>query len=117
MFAEVSKAKALLKVGGNASIATKAEQVLDHAKSLEKENEQLKEKIVALECAALVSSAHEVKGVKVIATKIDNYSAKELRVAVDDLKVRLPSSIIVLGSVTEDNKVNLIVAVSKDLTA
>ena len=49
MFAEVSKAKALLKVGGNASIATKAEQVLDHAKSLEKENEQLKEKIVALE--------------------------------------------------------------------
>lgn len=117
MFAEVSKAKALLKVGGNASIATKAEQVLDHAKSLEKENEQLKEKIVALECATLVSSAHEVKGVKVIATKIDNYSAKELRVAVDDLKVRLPSSIIVLGSVTEDNKVNLIVAVSKDLTA
>lgn len=117
MFAEVSKAKALLKVGGSASIATKAEQVLDHAKSLEKENEQLKEKIVALECAALVSIAHEVKGVKVIATKIDNYSAKELRVAVDDLKVRLPSSIIVLGSVTEDNKVNLIVAVSKDLTA
>ena len=117
MFAEVSKAKALLKVGGNASIATKAEQVLEHSKSLEKENEQLKEKIVALECAALVSSAHEVNGVKVIATKIDNYSAKELRVAVDDLKVRLPSSIIVLGSVTEDNKVNLIVAVSKDLTA
>ena len=117
MFAEVSKAKALLKVGGNASIATKAEQVLDHSKSLEKENEQLKEKIVALECAALVSSAHEVEGVKVIATKIDNYSAKELRVAVDDLKVRLPSSIIVLGSVTEDNKVNLIAAVSKDLTA
>lgn len=117
MFAEVSKAKALLKVGGNASIATKAEQVLDHSKSLEKENEQLKEKIVALECAALVSSAHEVKCVKVIATKIDNYSAKELRVAVDDLKVRLPSSIIVLGSVTEDNKVNLIAAVSKDLTA
>ena len=117
MFAEVSKAKALLKVGGNASIATKAEQVLEHSKSLEKENEQLKEKIVALECAALVSSAHEVKSVKVIATKIDNYSAKELRVAVDDLKVRLPSSIIVLGSVTEDNKVNLIVAVSKDLTA
>lgn len=117
LFAEVSKAKALLKVGGNTSIATKAEQVLDHSKSLEKENEQLKEKIVALECAALVSSAHEVNGVKVIATKIDNYSAKELRVAVDDLKVRLPSSIIVLGSVTEDNKVNLIAAVSKDLTA
>lgn len=117
LYAEVSKTKSLLKVGGNSSIASKSEQVLDHAKSLEKENELLKEKIVALECAALVSSAHEVKGVKVISTKIDNYSAKELRVAVDDLKVRLPSSIIVLGSVTEDNKVNLIAAVSKDLTA
>lgn len=49
LYAEVAKAKALLKVGGSASIATKTEQVIDHAKSLEKENEQLKEKIVALE--------------------------------------------------------------------
>ena len=117
LYNEVGQAKALLKVGGNATLATKAEAVLDHAKSLEKENEQLKEKIVALESAALVAKAHEVKGVTVVSSKIANYDAKALRVAVDNLKCRFESSVIVLGSVSEDNKVSLIAAVSKDLVS
>ena len=117
LYNEVGQAKALLKVGGNATLATKAEAVLDHAKSLEKENEQLKEKIVALESAALVAKAHEVKGVTVVSAKIANYDAKALRVAVDNLKCRFESSVIVLGSVSEDNKVSLIAAVSKDLVS
>ena len=117
LYNEVGQAKALLKVGGNATLATKAEAVLDHAKSLEKENEQLKETIVALESAALVAKAHEVKGVTVVSAKIANYDAKALRVAVDNLKCRFESSVIVLGSVSEDNKVSLIAAVSKDLVS
>ena len=117
LYNEVGQAKALLKVGGNATLATKAEAVLDHAKSLEKENEQLKEKIVALESAALVAKAHEVKGVTVVSPKIAKYDARALRVAVDNLKCRFESSVIVLGSVSEDNKVSLIAAVSKDLVS
>ena len=117
VFSEVADAKSLMKVGGNATIASKAEAMLDHAKSLEKENEALKEKIVALECAALTSKAVDVKGVPVIAQKIENYGSKELRVAVDNLKSRMPSVVVVLGSATEDGKVNLIAAVSKDLVA
>ena len=117
VFAEVGAARALLKVGGSSNIADKAEQVLDHAKSLEKENELLKEKIVALESASLVEKAHDVNGVPVICSKIENYGAKELRVAIDNLKCRLQSYIIVLGSVAEDDKVSLIAAVSKDLVS
>lgn len=115
MFAQVSEAKSLMKVAGNSTIAAKAEQMINHAKSLEKENEQLKEKIVALESASLVSKSIDVKGIPVIVAKIENYGAKELRVAVDNLKARVPTCVVVLGSVTEDNKVNLIAAVSKDL--
>ena len=117
VFAEVGAARALLKVGGNSNIADKAEQMLEHAKSLEKENELLKEKIVALESASLVEKAHDVNGVPVICSKIENYGAKELRVAIDNLKCRLQSYIIVLGSVAEDDKVSLIAAVSKDLVS
>ena len=115
MFAQVSEAKSLMKVAGNSTIAAKAEQMISHAKNLEKENEQLKEKIVALESAQLVSKAIDVNGIPVIAAKIENYGAKELRVAVDNLKARVPTCVVVLGSVTDDNKVNLIAAVSKDL--
>jgi alanyl-tRNA synthetase len=115
VFAEVGAARSLLKVGGSSNIADKAEQMLEHAKSLEKENEILKEKIVALESASLVEKARDVKGVPVICSKIDNYGAKELRVAIDNLKCRMQTYIIVLGSVSEDGKVSLIAAVSKDL--
>ena len=114
LYSEVGEAKNLLKVGANGSFAQKVAAALDNVKALEKDNEALKEKIVALETASLVSQAHEIKGVKVINAKIDNYDAKALRVAVDNLKVRIPSAIIVLGSVT-DGKVTLIASVSKDL--
>ena len=114
LYSEVGEAKNLLKVGANGSFAQKVAAALDNVKALERDNEALKEKIVALESASLVSQAHEIKGVKVINAKIDNYDAKALRVAVDNLKVRIPSAIIVLGSVT-DGKVTLIASVSKDL--
>ncbi|MGN1281064.1 MAG: alanine--tRNA ligase [Succinivibrio sp.] len=115
VFNDLNRTRALLKAGSASSISSKTEQILEHAKDLEKQNEALKEKIVSLECAALVSQAQDVNGVKLVACKIDGYGAKELRVAVDDLKVRLQSCVVVLGSVTEDNKVNLIAAVTKDL--
>ncbi|NLK84534.1 MAG: alanine--tRNA ligase [Aeromonadales bacterium] len=116
LYEDVSQTKALLKAGATTTILSKVTQALDHAKALEKENESLKEKIIALESASLVSLAHEVNGVKVVATKLENYDAKALRVAIDNLKVRLPSSIIVLGSAI-DGKVTLIASVSKDLIA
>lgn len=114
LYADVSETKGLLKVGQNNSLTQKVNQILEHSKSLEKDNAALKDKIVALESAALVAHAHEVKGVQVISAKIENYDAKALRVAIDTLKVKLPSSIIVLGSAVE-GKVTLIASVSKDL--
>lgn len=115
LYDDVAKSKALFKLGNNASVSEKVSAVLEHTKALEKENESLKEKIVALECASLINQAHDVKGVTVISAKIDNYTAKELRVAIDNIKSRMSSYVAVLGTASE-GRVSLIAAVSKDLT-
>ena len=115
LYDDVAKSKALFKLGNNASVSEKVSAVLEHTKALEKENESLKEKIVALESASLINQAHDVKGVTVISAKIDNYTAKELRVAIDNIKSRMSSYVAVLGSASE-GRVSLIAAVSKDLT-
>ena len=56
------------------------------------------------------------KGVQVVATAIDGADAQSLREAVDSLKGRLGSAVIVLGTVTEEGKVSLVAGVTPDLT-
>ena len=58
----------------------------------------------------------EVKGVKVLATRADNLERAQLRVLIDNLRNKLGSGVVVLGSVS-DGKVALIVGVTKDLTS
>ena len=70
--------------------------------------------------ASSVSSAtenvREVKGVKVLATRADNLERTQLRTLVDNLRNKLGSGVVVMGSVS-DGKVALIVGVTKDLTS
>ncbi len=61
-------------------------------------------------------NVREVKGVKVLATRADNLDRAQLRVLIDNLRNKLGSGVVVLGSVS-DGKVALIVGVTKDLTA
>ncbi len=61
-------------------------------------------------------NVREVKGVKVLATRADNLERAQLRVLIDNLRNKLGSGVVVLGSVS-DGKVALIVGVTKDLTA
>ena len=68
------------------------------------------------------SSAHmtdkikEVKGVKVLAHRVDNLERAQLRTLVDQLRDKIGSGVVVLGSATNGN-VSLIVGVTKDLTS
>ena len=111
---DVNSTRNLLKVGANVSLNNKTESLLEQLHNLEKLNESLKEKIVCLESNALLGSIYKVNGVDVISAKISDYTAKELRVAIDNLKCRLKTYVIVLGSEVE-GKVSLIAAVSQDL--
>lgn len=97
------------------NLADKVRAVLDRSKMLERELQQLKDQQAAQESASLSSSAKLVNGVKLLVSQLDNVEPKMLRTMVDDLKNQLGSAIIVLAT-TADDKVSLIVGVTKDLT-
>jgi alanyl-tRNA synthetase len=88
----------------------------EEKKSLERQLAQLKAKMTASQGADLAGSAVDVKGVKVIAAKLDGADAKTLRDTLDRLKGQLKSSAIVLAA-SEGEKVSLIAGVTQDLIA
>jgi len=57
----------------------------------------------------------DVKGVKVLAHRVDNLERAQLRTLVDQLRDKIGSGVVVLGSASNGN-VSLIVGVTKDLT-
>ncbi|MCA2019072.1 alanine--tRNA ligase [Vibrio tritonius] len=93
----------------------KVEEMAHKAKSLEKEIQQLKDKLASQAGSSLVSQAKEISGVKVLVAQLDGADNKALRGMVDELKNQLGSGIIMLGNVADD-KVGLIAGVTKDLT-
>ena len=92
----------------------KVEQLTQRVKGLEKELDQLRARLAAGGSKDLAEEAKEVKGIKVLATRLDGMDAKGLRDTLDRLKDKLSPAAIVLASVAED-KVTLIAGVTKDL--
>jgi alanyl-tRNA synthetase len=97
-------------------IGTRLAQIVDNVKALEKELARLKSKMASSQGDDLASQVSDVKGVKVLAARLDGADAKVLRETVDKLKDKLKSVAVVLGSV-EGDKVTLIAGVTSDLTA
>jgi alanyl-tRNA synthetase len=88
----------------------------EELKKLRKELAQVREKSAGSAVSSAVETAREVKGIKVLATRADNLERSQLRTLIDNLRNKLGSGVVVLGSVT-DGKVALIVGVTKDLTS
>jgi alanyl-tRNA synthetase len=97
-------------------IGTRLAQIVDNVKALEKELARLKSKMASAQGDDLASQVADVKGVKVLAARLDGADAKALRETVDKLKDKLKSVAVVLGSV-EGDKVTLIAGVTSDLTS
>ncbi|MEH7109528.1 alanine--tRNA ligase [Bacillus sp. JJ1764] len=95
-------------------VVNRIENVLGEMKQLQRENESLAAKLGNIEAGNLVSKAVEIDGVTVLAANVQAADINNLRNMADDLKQKLGSAIIVLGSANDD-KVNLIAAVTKDL--
>ncbi len=87
----------------------------EEIKKLRKELEQSRMKSAASSVSSASDNAREVRGVKVLATRADNVDRNQMRTLVDNLRTKLGSGVVVLGSV-QDGKVALIVGVTKDLT-
>jgi alanyl-tRNA synthetase len=102
---------------GREDLEDKIKQVLDRQRRMEKEIAALKSKLASGHGNDLTSTAVDVGGVKVVATRIDGADAPALREAVDQLKNKLKTAAIVLASVPEPGKVVLIAGVTADRTS
>ncbi|MFA1711650.1 alanine--tRNA ligase [Peribacillus frigoritolerans] len=94
-------------------VPSRIETVLSEVKDLHRENESLTAKLSNIEASSLVSNVKDVNGVQVLVAKVQATDMNNLRAMADDLKQKLDSVIIVLGSAQGD-KVNLIAGVTKD---
>jgi alanyl-tRNA synthetase len=97
-------------------LSTRIQQVLEQNKITEKELEKLKRQIASSATTDVLSEVYGINGVKVLSTVLQGVEAKVLRTMVDNFKNQLGSAIIVLG-IAEENKVSLIVGVTKDLVS
>jgi alanyl-tRNA synthetase len=105
--------------GSRDDVDDKVRQLIERARRLEKEVAQLKEKIASgggtRDLAAEAKSIGDA-GVKLVAASIEGADAAALRNTVDQLKSKLGSGVIVLGSPAGADKVTLIAGVTNDLT-
>ena len=106
-------ALALKSVPGE--LSSKIERLVQRQKELEKELLSFQDRSSYQEISNLLSFAREVKGVKILSVKVDGKDPKRLRDFVDQLKVKIGSGIILLGS-QKESKVSLMMGVTPDLT-
>ena len=112
---EQLKEAANLVKGSRDNLIDKLSAVLERNRLLEKQLEQLQAKAASAAGDDLSASALDVKGVKVLAVRLDGQDGKALLALVDQLKNKLGRAVILLGSVHEE-KVVLVAGVTKDLT-
>jgi alanyl-tRNA synthetase len=113
--AALREAADLLKIGP-LEVPKRLQKLLEEQRALEKQLAELEARLARSRAEDLVKAARQVNGVAVIAGRIDGLDADGLRAVADTLRNRLGSGIVCVGSVV-DGKVNLIAAVTKDLTS
>ena len=85
-------------------------------KRLTRELDQVRMKSASSSTANIGDQIKDVKGVKVLAHRVDNLERAQLRTLVDQLREKIGSGVVVLGSAS-NGSVSLIVGVTKDLTS
>ncbi len=85
-------------------------------KRLARELDQARMKSASSSTANIGDKVKDVKGVKVLAHRVDNLERAQMRTLIDQLRDKIGSGVVVLGSASNGN-VSLIVGVTKDLTS
>ena len=113
---EQLKEAAVLVKGNRDNVLERLAGVLERNRQLEKELEQLKAKAASAAGDDLAGSAVDIKGVKVLAARLDGLDGDALLALVDQLKNKLGSALILLGGEL-DGKITLVAGVTQNLTA
>ena len=96
-----------------ATLLTRIESLLAEVKELKSENESLKSKLAKDALGDVMDQVEEVKGVKLLATSIEDVDMNGLRELGDNLKEKLGEGVIVLAS-QKDGKVFLVAMVTDE---
>jgi alanyl-tRNA synthetase len=110
---EVKELSELLKVAPSELVA-KTKRLLAQLKDKERELEQVKLKMAS--GTSDEAAVRTVGGIRIHAQRVDGMEGGELRTLADRIRDKLTSGVIALGGV-KDDKVSLLVVVTKDLTA
>jgi alanyl-tRNA synthetase len=100
--------------GNRDDVEQKILQLLEQARELERELEQIKMKLANSAGVDLAAQAQLVSGIRVLAAQLDGVDVKTLRETLDNLKDKLAPAVIVLATIVNE-KINLVVGVTKDI--
>ena len=99
-----------------AALQARLSQQDEELKKLRRELDQARMKAASASTANAGDEAVEIKGIKVLAQRVQGLDKSQIRNLVDQLRTKLGSGVVVLGAPTEGGKVTLIAGVTKDLT-
>jgi alanyl-tRNA synthetase len=92
------------------------EKLVAAERALEKQVEQLKNKLAQAAAAGLEAQARTIAGAKVLAARLEGMDRQQMRSLADSLRNKWKSAVVVLAS-AEEGSVAIVTAVTKDLTA
>jgi alanyl-tRNA synthetase len=99
-----------------AELAEHVEKLVAKEKALEQELQQLKTKMAQSQAGDLESQAREIKGVKVLAARVDGFDRAQLRTLVDSLRNKWKTAVVVLAA-ADNSDIAIVSGVTKDLTS
>jgi alanyl-tRNA synthetase len=88
----------------------------EEIKRLRKELDKARMEKASSSVSNVGENVRVVQGVKVLATRVDNLERPQMRTLMDQLRDKLGSGVVVMGSAS-DGRVALLVGVTKDLTS
>jgi alanyl-tRNA synthetase len=104
----------VLKASPN-EIVEKAKKLVTTLRDTERELEHAKQKVLDQQGAGQEVTIRKIGGIPILVQRVEGLNMQELRAFSDKLRHKVPSGLLVLGSVKE-SKVSLLVIVDKELT-
>jgi alanyl-tRNA synthetase len=104
----------ILKIAPH-EVPQRLRKLVDEQRALERQLQELEARLARSRADDLVAAARQVHGVAVVVGRVDGLDGDALRAVVDRLRERLGSGVVCVGSVV-DGRVNLVAAVTRDLT-
>ncbi|GAF60636.1 LOW QUALITY PROTEIN: alanyl-tRNA synthetase [Psychrobacter sp. JCM 18903] len=97
-------------------VAQRVRTMADKQRELEKQLERLEQKIASAQAANLLDEVQTIAGTPVLISTLSGVDGKSIRTLMDDIKSKLPDSVIVLIG-DKDDQLALAASVAKSVTA